>query len=159
MTTPTIASIEKLQALAERCPFNHWLGIRIVEIGDGTIEVTVPWRPEIVGIPDPPTVHGGILATILDFAASNAIATRLGQAVPTVDLRIDYHRVAKPGELRGKARVIQLGRTLGTVDASAYDCEGTLIASGRGTFFCAKIAAKMAAQRDAGQKDAGQKDA
>lgn len=145
MTTRKV-TIEQLQSLAERCPFNRWLGIRILEIGDGSVEVAVPWRPEIVGIPDPPTVHGGVLATILDFAASNAVATRLGQAVPTVDLRIDYHRVAKPGELRGKGRVIQLGRTLAAVDASAYDCEGTLIASGRGTFFTAKIAAQMAAR-------------
>lgn len=143
MNTPT-PLLEHLQKLADRCPYNAWLGVRFVTVGDGTIEVSIPWRAEMVGIPVPPTIHGGILAGIVDFAASNAIATKFGQAVPTVDLRIDYHRVAKSGDLLAKGRVIRAGRTLATAEAEVYDCEGTLVASGRGTFYSAKIAARAA---------------
>ena len=141
MNNPAI-TLDRLQALADRCPYNAWLGMRLRNMGDGTIEVTVPWRAEMIGIPTPPTIHGGILASIVDFAASNAIATKFGQAVPTVDLRIDYHRVAKSGDLLAKGKVIRAGRNLATAEAEVYDCEGTLVASGRGTFYSAKIAAK-----------------
>lgn len=132
-------TIEHLQALADRCPFNAWIGFRFEAIDEGSVTIRIPWRPEMIGIPDPPTLHGGVLATAVDFAAANAIATLLGQATPTIDLRIDYHAVARQGDLRVKGRVIRLGKTLGTAEAEVHDAAGRLVASGRGSFFAAKI--------------------
>lgn len=132
-------TIEHLQALADRCPFNAWIGFRIESIDAGSITVRIPWRPEMIGIPDPPTLHGGVLATAIDFTAANAIATLLGQATPTIDLRVDYHAVAKQGDLLATGRVIRLGRTLGTAESEVRDSAGRLVASGRGSFFAARI--------------------
>lgn len=142
----TSVTVDTLQALSDRCPFNAWIGFRIVAIGKGTIKVMVPWRDEMVGIPEPVTLHGGVLASIVDFTAANAIATLLGQATPTIDLRIDYHAVAKKGDLIASGRVIRLGGTLGTAEAEVHDCEGRLVASGRGCFFAAKIVEKARAE-------------
>lgn len=81
--------------------------------------------------------HGGILAAIVDAAADYAIAAQLGRPVPTIDIRVDYHKAALPGDLVVKARVVRMGSQYSTAEASIYDNQGTLVASGRGTYFTA----------------------
>jgi uncharacterized protein (TIGR00369 family) len=83
-------------------------------------------------------VHGGVLGALIDTAADFAIAAKLGRAVPTVDLRIDYHLPARQGDLRARARIIRLGGTLAVAEAEVFDGEGRLVASGRGTYFTAE---------------------
>jgi uncharacterized protein (TIGR00369 family) len=94
----------------------------------------MPWRDEFVSDRATGAAHGGILASLIDLAADYAITARLGRDVPTVDLRIDYHRRARPGQLVARATVIKLGGTLATAEARVFDGEDNLVASGRGVF-------------------------
>ena len=81
--------------------------------------------------------HGGILAAIVDVAADYAIAAQLGRPVPTIDIRVDYHKAALPGDLTAKARIVRSGSQYSTAEAYIYDKDGALVASGRGTYFTA----------------------
>jgi uncharacterized protein (TIGR00369 family) len=54
--------------------------------------------------------------------------------VPTVDLRVDFHRTALPGSLIARANVIKLGGTLATAEAQIFAEDGALLASGRGVY-------------------------
>ncbi|HET9664082.1 MAG TPA: PaaI family thioesterase, partial [Burkholderiales bacterium] len=87
-------TIEKLQQLITRGPFNKWLNFTVLGIADDGIEVKAAWREEWVVNPDRRYTHGGILAAIVDVAADYAIAARLGRPVPTIDVRVDYHKAA-----------------------------------------------------------------
>jgi uncharacterized protein (TIGR00369 family) len=60
-----------------------------------------------------------------------------GRPVPTVDLRVDYHRAAMPGDLTCKGTVIRGGRQVSTCEAQIFDKDGKLLASGRGTYLTA----------------------
>jgi uncharacterized protein (TIGR00369 family) len=42
-----------------------------------------------------------------------------------------------PGDLTARARVERLGSQYSTAEASVYDQEGALVASGRGTYYTA----------------------
>ena len=130
--------LETLQARALRCPFNRWLAVRFVEIRDGQITVRLPWREDFIGRPDPAMPHGGVLASLIDIAASNAVALSIGHAVPTINLRIDYLRVARAGDLFAIARSTRAGRTVAHVDVEVKDSHEHLIALGRGIFFAGK---------------------
>ena len=125
---------EALQALAERSPFHRWLGVAVTAVEADAIEMRLPWRAEFVSNPDRGYAHGGILAALIDLAADFAIAAALGRGVPTVDMRVDYHRTADAGELTARARVVKLGSTVSTAEAEIRDGAGRLIASGRGTY-------------------------
>ena len=81
--------------------------------------------------------HGGILAAIVDTAADYAIAAKLGRPVPTISVRVDYHKAAMPGDLIAKARVVRMGSQYSTAEAYVYDADENLVASGRGTYFTA----------------------
>ena len=127
-------TIEKLQHLITRGPFNQWLGFTVLKIDDAGIEINAAWREDWVVNPERRYTHGGILAAIIDVAADYAIAARLGRPVPTIDIRVDYHKAAMPGDLTAKARVVRMGSQFSTAEASIYDAEGALVASGRGTY-------------------------
>jgi uncharacterized protein (TIGR00369 family) len=62
---------------------------------------------------------------------------RTGRGVPTIDLRIDYHAAAMPGDLTARGKVVRFGGQLSTAEAQVIDAGGKLIASGRGTYLTA----------------------
>lgn len=130
-------TIEKLQQIISRGPFNQWLNFTILKIDAAGIELKAAWREEWVVNPDRRYTHGGILAAIVDVAADYAIAAQLGRPVPTIDIRVDYHKAAMPGDLTAKAQIVRNGSQYSTAEAYVYDKEGALVASGRGTYFTA----------------------
>ena len=133
----TRLSVEKLQQLITRGPFNRWLDFTIVKADADGLEVRASWREEWVVNPDRRYTHGGILAAIVDVAADYAIAAEFGRPVPTIDLRVDYHKAAMPGDVVAKARVVRMGSQYSTAEAYVYDKDGALVASGRGTYLTA----------------------
>lgn len=130
-------TVEKLQQLITRGPFNQWLNFTVLKADDAGIEIKATWREEWVVNPDRRYTHGGILAAIIDVAADYVLAAQLGRPVPTIDIRVDYHKAAMPGDLTAKARVVRMGSQYSTAEASIYDKDGALVASGRGTYFTA----------------------
>jgi len=112
---------------------HEWVGAHVTRIEDEWVEAECPWKPEFEGAPN--TAQGGIIATLIDMAAEYAIAAKLGRPVPTINLRIDYHRPARPGTMYARGRVIRAGSTIITAEAQVLDSERGLVASGRGSFF------------------------
>ena len=123
-----------LDAQIKDSPHHRWLGVCLKALRENEIEIVMPWREEFVSHPKLRYTHGGILATLIDLAADYAIAAKLGRGVPTVDLRIDYHKAAMPGALAVRASVIKLGATLATAEARVFDENDALLASGRGVY-------------------------
>ena len=136
MSEPTV-SVDKLQELISRGPFNKWLNFTVLKAGADGVEIKAAWREEWVVNLERRYTHGGILAAIVDVAADYAIAAQLGRPVPTIDMRVDYHKAAMPGDITAKARVVRMGSQYSTAEAHLYDKDGALVASGRGTYFTA----------------------
>lgn len=127
-------TFEALDELIRSSPYHQWLGVALKTLGEDEIEIAMPWREEFVSEPRIRYTHGGLLMTLIDLAADFAIAAKIGRGVPTVDLRVDFHRAAMPGPLVAKASVIKLGGTLATAEARIFDEAGALVASGRGVY-------------------------
>ena len=124
----------QLEALVRDGPFHEWLGVRLAALDDDKVVIEMPWRDEFVSTRVGGYAHGGILAAFIDLAADYAIAAKIGRGVPTVDLRVDYHRPAMPGLLRAESTAVKIGRTVATADARVFGPDGKLVASGRGVF-------------------------
>jgi uncharacterized protein (TIGR00369 family) len=129
---------EQVQALITRGPFHKWLGLRVVKVAPDAIEVKATWREDWIVNPDKRYTHGGILAALVDLAADWALVTRTGRGVPTLDLRIDYHRAAMPGDLIARGRVIKWGSQFSVAEGEVLDEAGNLLASGRGLYYTAE---------------------
>ncbi|MGE5169644.1 MAG: PaaI family thioesterase [Rudaea sp.] len=129
--------VAQVQALITRGPFHRWLGLEVVSVGDGEIEVKAKWREEWVVNPDRGYTHGGILAALIDLTADWALVSRTGRGVPTIDMRIDYHRAAMPGDLVARGKLVKWGGQYAVAEAQVFDRDGALVASGRGVYFTA----------------------
>ena len=91
---PDDITLEHVQALITRAPFHQWLGLTVVAVGDDSVEIKAKWREEWVVNVERRYTHGGILAALIDLAADFALIKQTGRGVPTIDMRVDYHRVA-----------------------------------------------------------------
>ncbi len=138
--THSLPSVEQVQALVSRAPFHQWLGLEVIRFSADEIEVKAKWREEWIVNPDRRYTHGGILAALVDLVADWSLTSRCGRAVPTIDMRVDYHRAAAPGDLVTKGRVIRYGSQFSVCEAHIFDNDGQLIASGRGTYFTGAMA-------------------
>lgn len=134
MSEKAMLTKEEIQAKLRRGPYHEWLGIEVADVGEGTIELTARWREEWVVNPDKGYTHGGILAALVDLTADWALVSKTGRGVPTIDLRVDYHRAAMPGDLRARGRVIKFGSQISVAEAEVLDADGKLLASGRGVY-------------------------
>ena len=130
-------TVEKVQALITRAPYHQWLGLKVVALHDDGIELTATWREEWVVNPERRYTHGGLLATLVDMGADWAMVRKLGRPVPTIDLRVDYHAPAMPGDLTIRGQVVRMGGQFSTSEARVFDAAGKLLASGRGTYLTA----------------------
>ena len=128
---------EKVETLVLRSPYHRWLGLKVVAVSADGIELTATWREEWEVHPERRYTHGGVLAALVDLAADWALVKQTGRGVPTIDMRVDYHAAAMPGDLTARGKVLKAGRQFSTAEAQVFDAEGRLVASGRGTYFTA----------------------
>lgn len=138
--------LEQVNRFVARSPFNRWLGMSCTDADEERIVLAIKWREELISSPELRSTHGGVLAALVDCAADYAIALQVGHPVPTMDLRVDYHRSAKPGDLHAEGRILHLGRRFGTAEARVFDTSGKLIASGRGLYLIQKPEPPIASQ-------------
>lgn len=127
--------------------FNRHLGMRVVELDPERVQVAIPFRPELVGDPFRPALHGGVLSTLADTAGGLAVFARIGSAqarVSTVDLRIDYYAPAGMQDILALATVVRMGNRVGVARIDIRQGE-VLVAEGKGVYNI-----RTAAKRDAG---------
>ena len=91
-------------------------------------------NPEFGRLPGRPELHGAIVAAMVDISGHAAIAAKLLHSVATIDMRVDYLRLADGTELMATATVIKIGRTIGVVDVRISDDQKRLVAIGRAAY-------------------------
>ena len=137
MTDTEQMTPDEVEQLLRRSPFHQWLGLKVLKVEADGVELKATWREEWVVHPERRYTHGGILASLVDVAADWAMVTRTRRGVPTIDMRVDYHAAAMPGDLIARGRIIKWGNQFSVAEARVFDESGKLLASGRGTYLTA----------------------
>ena len=106
------ATLAELNERIKLGPYHQWLGVEVTDLTADEVVFHIPFRDEMMVHPERHYTHGGILATIIDMAADYAIMAWAGMAVPTIDIRVDYHRAAIKCDMIAKARIVKLGLSL-----------------------------------------------
>ncbi|HJQ35854.1 MAG TPA: PaaI family thioesterase [Thermoanaerobaculia bacterium] len=119
----------------EAGPFTRLLGVRITEVEEGRVTVTVDMKPEHengIGI-----AHGGLAATLLDTALGCAINSVMpaGKIFTTLEMKVNYTRAVTRdvGTLSCTGTVIHAGSRTATAEARVVDRNGTIYAHGTAT--------------------------
>jgi uncharacterized protein (TIGR00369 family) len=109
------------------------LGAVVSEVDEGTARLTFDATDEHLNPAG--TVHGGVLATLVDTAMGTAVrsATDDGDVPATSQLTVTYLRPGKPGRLTVDARVRTRGEHL-TVCEADVDQDGRNLVHAVATF-------------------------
>ena len=124
MTPSVTDKTQQIINFFNQLPFNRFMGISLIELGDGRAEMSVNYNPNFVGDRHSKVIHGGVVTTLLDAACGAAVMSAGVPKVPTatIDLRIDYLRSARPGRtIFAKAHCFRITASVAFVRAEAND--------------------------------------
>lgn len=129
-------TLDELQVMLNGCPFHRFLGLTAEALDEaaGSVTISLIARPDFSRDDDRVELHGGVIATLIDIAGDYAVALKLGQGVPTINLHVDYLRFARGARATATARIVKFGRSIAVVDIEARDETGSLIAIGRASY-------------------------
>jgi uncharacterized protein (TIGR00369 family) len=135
-------AIEMVQTFIEQ---NHgylsWLGMTVDEYTFDSMTLTIPYDDKLTNPTSPPTMHGGIAATLIDTAGGLALRPTLddpvGGGVATINLNVNYLRRAA-GDITAHAEVVRAGNSVGisqvSVESETPDDGVQPVAVGQGAY-------------------------
>jgi uncharacterized protein (TIGR00369 family) len=111
------------------------LGFKLIDIDPdaGTIHVQFTAKPEFTNPIG--AIQGGFLAAMLDDTLGPALIATLpaDQFAPTIELKVNFIKPAKPGAIHGFGRVVSRGGTIAFLSGELKPLEGELIATATAT--------------------------
>ena len=107
------------------------LGIVLAEVDEGRVVMRLMPGEHLYNPLG--TVHGGVLATLLDSVMGCAVQTTLprGRGYTTLEIKVNYLRAVTEavGELTAEGRVVHAGRRSAVAEARVSDARGRLCAT------------------------------
>ncbi|MDQ4006957.1 MAG: PaaI family thioesterase [Actinomycetota bacterium] len=105
------------------------VGARLVLVGDG--QARFAWTPDESAYNPIGMVQGGLLCTLLDFAAGAAVHTKLpaGVGYSSIEIKVSYLKALRvgSGDIEVHGRVLHVGRRVGFAEAHARNPAGELV--------------------------------
>ena len=133
----------------ESNPFNRHIGLKKEMMDIDTNTMTLEMRDELVGNFAYHTLHGGVVATLLDLMGGylvtlsvfnktkeQTLAKQIERIskIGTIDLRIDYLLPGKGNCFKITGQLMRAGSKIAVTRTEIHNEEGRLIASGIGTY-------------------------
>ena len=102
-------------------PFTAHLGLRLLRFHPDGVTIGCAMRPELHNASG--VLHGGVSATLADVAVGVALTRHLGRprAATTVEMKINYLRPVVDGQVRARAHLVRVGKTLCTARVDIFD--------------------------------------
>ena len=138
-----------IQIFEERVPFNNVIGMKFEVRGQDEGVVRFSMKDELIGNIMFGSLHGGVLATVMDTAGG--FTTYLGiinknkalsemeklerfSKIGTIDLRIDYLRPGKGTSFVVSSILLRTGNKIAVTRMEVHNEANILIAAGTGTY-------------------------
>lgn len=114
-------------------PFQIHLGVETVEAANGRSLLRYAHRPELGNRKG--DVHGGVLATLVDLAMSQAIRSLRPDlaGMSTINMTVNYLDTAS-GDLIARGKAIKVGNTIGVGEATVETSDDRIVVQATGAF-------------------------
>jgi acyl-CoA thioesterase len=129
---------EKILAFLNASPFYQYLGMEVLDAGDGICRLHLPIKGDLKNLFG--MVHGGVISTLLDTACSIAAGTLMGEdeMAVTIDQTVNYVSNTSEGTLYAEGKAVHRGRNTAVAQAEVRDDRGNLVAYGTATIFVSR---------------------
>lgn len=127
-TNTTDTAIEKIKDNFNSQSYCKLLGIEVINIGEGIARLSLQFNQNQLN--QDGVVHGGIITSLADSAAAVALLsiTGLGGKISSIELKINFLRPVKTGDLFAEAKIIHKGSRTSVVDVDIRTKEEKLVA-------------------------------
>ncbi len=149
-TIETEKILELLKNVYEKqMPFNQLLNIKILSLTHDNAVVGIDMRDELVGNFKKKILHGGVIASVLDFtggviaqlhvikemenSSPEELVQRLVQ-MGTIDMRVDYIRPGYGDSFKATGNILRLGNKVAVIRTQFHSNLDKLIAAGTCTY-------------------------
>jgi len=111
-----------IEFMEQEVPFNHFLGFKVLHSEEGFVRVRIPFRPEFIGDPRRPALHGGIFSAVIDACGGLAVWTlfNVEDLISTVDMRVDYLHPGPDSDIVAESKVVRMGNRVSVVNTIVY---------------------------------------
>jgi uncharacterized protein (TIGR00369 family) len=131
----TMAGLDLMRALRDGSvpplPVIDLVGISLTEVDEGRVVMCL--TPAEYHYNPPGTMHGGILATLLDSVMGCAVHTTLpkGRGYTSLEIKVNYVRAVTnaSGELFAGGKIVHGGNRSAVAEARVVDAKGRLCAT------------------------------
>jgi uncharacterized protein (TIGR00369 family) len=128
------AAMARLRHHVESSAFHGWVGLELVRVEVGDVEVALPLQPHHLnpgGI-----LHGGLVATLADTAIGLAVRSALPADRTHVTAQLDVHFLERVdhGTVRATGKAIRVGARMAYGEGDVRDGDDRLLARASGTF-------------------------
>lgn len=108
--------------LHEQVPFHKLVPFELEAVEPGFALVKLTFFEELIGNPWRPSIHGGVIATLMDVAAGAAVFSVMEpeDLLSTIDMRVDYLLPGTRSTLYCEARVLKSGKQVVTVNTRVH---------------------------------------
>ncbi len=127
----------ELQDLFGRAPIKQVYGMSASFPEPGCARFDLPYNPDFDHALH--QVHGGVMATLLDNAGWFSVASYYDTWVNTAEFHVRLLRPAVEEHLYSIGRVVRAGNRLAVAEMEVRGENGTLVATGSGTFVVSDI--------------------
>ena len=112
---------DKIKKFAAQSNIANWLGFSFTEENDA-LQYALSFDEQHIGNPAIRALHGGAIATFLEFASQCELLRALPEnaKIRTVNLDIDYLSTSRAQDMFGRARITRLGRRIAFVEAEGW---------------------------------------
>jgi uncharacterized protein (TIGR00369 family) len=109
--------------IARKVGHGRALGLEFRASGENWAELSLPWREELVGVPETGVLASGAIVSLVDTASGTSVWVTINRFAPvvTVDLRLDYLRPAAKGEtIIARCECVKVTRKIAFVRGVAH---------------------------------------
>ena len=133
MTDSPPEPLDKPQSWPHIPPFQQHLGIETVQARDGRSLLRFDFQPEHANRKG--DVHGGILATLVDIAMSQAIRSLRPElrGSSTISMTVNYLETAA-GRIHARGKAIRVGGSIAVAEATCESEDGRILVHATGSF-------------------------
>ncbi len=129
-------TVADIQERISRSKYHQMFRPEVLELDNDemSLMLRVSMCQEFERQPDTGQWHGGVLASLIDIAGCYALMLVAGGPMLTLNFSADFLRLAGSDHLVAKARVRQVGRTVGFVDVDVVDDGDNTVVVGRACY-------------------------
>lgn len=126
------------QHIEDTGSFLAWIGGEVTEVSRDCAEVRLSFDDHHTNSTEPPTVHGGVTATLVDTVGSLALRPHLqdpfNDQLATINLNVNYLR-GGDGDLVARGTVVRAGNSVGVTEITVeQEDTDELLAVGQGAY-------------------------